>query len=290
VVKGYKGIPPGQSRFSNGAEISELFFMKPVTPWSWPVSTKERHMTRTTLQLCLLFILLLNGAVAQAQVSKTSAANALANSRNDLISAAEKHKTTAQELLLLQGTELNKAQEKHEQLRQLVADGLVARLELEESERSLNALKTRLETTRQQIADSDKIVAEVHAVEELAKSQALLGTSTKTRSLISPTIYRYNGSTGWALGNLGMVQAFFSSTFGRLLPTSTVGQSATHNRLGWDHRHAVDVALHPDSAEGRALIGFLQSKGIPFLAFRGAIPGVSTGPHIHIGSPSHRLG
>jgi len=49
------------------------------------------------------------------------------------------------------------------------------------------------------------------------------------------------------------------------------------------------VALHPDSAEGRALIGFLQARGIPFLAFRGAVPGVATGPHIHIGSPSHRL-
>lgn len=254
-------------------------------------------MIRTSLQAGLLFTLFLSGAVgAHAQVSKTTQlsktapANALANSRNDLISAAEKHKNAAQELLDLQETEVKKAQEKHEQLRQLVADGLVARMELDQSERSLNALRARLQATRQQIADSDKVVAEVRAAEELAKSQAALGASTKTKSLITPTIYRYNGATGWSLGNLGMVQAFFSSAFGRLLPTSTVGQSATHNRLGWDHRHAVDVALHPDSAEGRALIGFLQVKGIPFLAFRGAVPGVSTGPHIHIGAPSHRLG
>ncbi|HET6890585.1 MAG TPA: hypothetical protein VFH31_05740 [Pyrinomonadaceae bacterium] len=256
-------------------------------------------MIKTTLQLGFLFTLLLIGAAAQAQVSKTAPgtrvsttvpASALANSRNDLISAAEKHKSTAQELLLLQETELKKAQERHEQLRPLVADGLIARMELEKSESSLNVLRARLEATRQQIADSDKVVAEVRAMEESAKSQALLRTSTNTKSLITPTIFRYNGSTGWSLGHLGMVQSFFSSTFGRLLPTSTVGQSATHNRLGWDHRHAVDVALHPDSAEGRALIGFLQSKGIPFLAFRGAIPGVSTGPHIHIGAPSHRLG
>ena len=253
-------------------------------------------MIRTTLQLGFLFTLLLIATAAQAQVSKTAPgtrvstsgpASMLANSRNDLISAAEKHKTTAQELLLLQETEVKKAQETHEQLRQLVTDGLVARMELEKSESSLNSLRARLETTRQQIADSDKVVAEVRAAEELSKSQALRST---TKSLLTPTILRYNGSSGWALGNLAMVQTFFSSTFGRLLPTSTVGQSATHNRLGWDHRHAVDVALHPDSAEGRALIGFLQSKGIPFLAFREAIPGVSTGPHIHIGTPSHRSG
>jgi hypothetical protein len=59
--------------------------------------------------------------------------------------------------------------------------------------------------------------------------------------------------------------------------------------MGWNHRNSVDVGLHPDSAEGSALIAYLQSAGIPFLAFRGAIPGVSTGPHIHIGSPSNRL-
>jgi hypothetical protein len=59
--------------------------------------------------------------------------------------------------------------------------------------------------------------------------------------------------------------------------------------MGWDHRNSVDVGLHPDSAEGRALIAYLQNAGIPYLAFRGTIPGVATGPHIHIGSPSHRL-
>lgn len=246
-------------------------------------------MIKATLQGCLLFTLFLTGIVAQAQVSKTAPANALAKSRNELISAAEKHKTAAQELLVLQDTEIKKAQEKHEQLRHLVADGLVARMELDESERSLNALRAKLETTRQQIADSDKVVAEIQASEEAEKSQVAV-SSARVKSLTSPTILRYSGSTGWSVGNLGMVQAFFASTFGRVLPTSTVGQSATHNRLGWDHRHAVDVALHPDSAEGRGLIGFLQAQGIPFLAFRGAIPGVSTGPHIHIGAPSHRLG
>jgi len=59
--------------------------------------------------------------------------------------------------------------------------------------------------------------------------------------------------------------------------------------LGYDHRNAVDVALHPDSAEGKALINHLQNQGIPFLAFRAAVPGVATGPHIHIGNPSHRI-
>jgi len=31
-------------------------------------------------------------------------------------------------------------------------------------------------------------------------------------------------------------------------------------------------------------------NGIPFTAFHFAIPGVATGPHIHVGLPSHRMG
>jgi hypothetical protein len=94
---------------------------------------------------------------------------------------------------------------------------------------------------------------------------------------------------GWSIANFSGIQSFFSAKFGHPLPTSAMGQSATHNELGLDHRNAVDVAVHPDSVEGKALINYLQSQGIPFLAFRAAVPGVATGPHIHIGNPSHRL-
>jgi hypothetical protein len=51
----------------------------------------------------------------------------------------------------------------------------------------------------------------------------------------------------------------------------------------------MDVAVHPDSIEGKALIAHLRTSGIPFIAFRGAVAGSSTGPHIHIGKPSGRL-
>ena len=65
-------------------------------------------------------------------------------------------------------------------------------------------------------------------------------------------------------------------------------KSDLHTRWGLDHRNGMDVGLHPDSVEGRALIEFLRAESIPFLVFRGPVPGVATGPHIHIGMPSHR--
>jgi len=62
----------------------------------------------------------------------------------------------------------------------------------------------------------------------------------------------------------------------------------THEQLGFDHREAVDVAVHPDTREGQELILYLQSQGISFIAIRQAISGSATGAHIHIGPPSRR--
>jgi hypothetical protein len=209
------------------------------------------------------------------------------------IEAANQYKASSKELLAVQENEVNKAAAKLEELRILVSDGLVAKVELENETQKLADLRAQLQATQKQIADADSMISEVKAAQELAKKQAATPVKLVSKQYgtlaTRSTILRYNGRSAWSLGSLDEVEAFFSTRFGHSLPTSAVGQSATHNRLGYDHRNAVDVALHPDSPEGRALISYLQSQGIPFLAFRGAIPGVATGPHIHIGSPSHRL-
>ena len=231
--------------------------------------------------LPLIFLGLLPTA-AVAQKTPT-----LAETRSDLIEATEEYKTSAQEVLKFQEQAVKDAESKLEQLRKLVADGLVARNELATAEQAVTKAEADLEATKKQVADSDNLVAQIKQAEVAEK--ALAQQQAKARSLVRLTSMRYEGMAGWAISNINSVQTFFSSTFGRALPISTFGQSATHNAMRWDHRNAVDVGLHPDSAEGRALISYLQSHGIPFLAFRGAIPGVSTGPHIHIGQPSHRL-
>ena len=180
-----------------------------------------------------------------------------------------------------QQSEVEKLTTNTELLRQLYSEGLIARNELEKAELDLAAARTR--------------AAEEARIAEELKQKA--PEAAKVKTFVKPTLMPLNKTVAvmrstagsWSIGSLSAVRQFFSTTFGKPLPTSAVGQSATHDRMGWDHRNAVDVGLHPDSAEGRALIGYLQSVGIPFLAFRSAIPGVATGPHIHIGSPSHRL-
>jgi hypothetical protein len=97
------------------------------------------------------------------------------------------------------------------------------------------------------------------------------------------------GSGRWRISDSTRVEDFFMSRFKRPLPLTAFGQSELHNRWGLDHRDSMDVGLHPDSVEGKVLIKFLVSEQIPFLAFRTSVPGVATGPHIHVGNGSHRM-
>lgn len=240
----------------------------------------------------IVVVLLSASGIANAQGEPAASNSEPTAAAANLIKGARDYKANSESMLRLQEGELKTATEKLEQLRQLVSEGLIAKNELLAAENSVAALRATLELTRKQIGDSDQMIAELQMAEEVRKTQlAALATGSRTKPLnfVKPTVLRYDGPTNWSLSHLPRIQSFFRSTLGHSLPTSTVGQSATHNRLGWDHRNSVDVPLHPDSVEGKTLISFLQNEGIPFLAFRGAIPGVSTGAHIHIGRPSQRL-
>jgi hypothetical protein len=240
--------------------------------------------------LGIVGLLLFGVGIAEAQNKPRPSSSDPAATSAGLIEATREYKANTESLLQLQREELNKATQKLEQLTQLVADGLIAKNELQAAEETVAALQATLEATRKKIGDSDQMIAEIQS-EQIRKTQSVAqaGLINKPRSFVRPTVLRYNGAAHWSIAHLAGVQSFFSSTFGRSLPTSTVGQSTTHNRLGWDHRNSVDIPLHPDSVEGKTLISFLQNQGIPFLSFRGAIPGISTGAHIHIGRPSQRL-
>ena len=97
------------------------------------------------------------------------------------------------------------------------------------------------------------------------------------------------GKGKWKLSDAQKIEDFFFGKFKKSLPLTAFGQSDLHTRWGLDHRNGMDVGLHPDSNEGRALIEFLRNESIPFFAFRGPVPGVATGPHIHIGNRSPRV-
>jgi hypothetical protein len=162
---------------------------------------------------------------------------------------------------------------------------IISKRELEIAERLLAEAQAKVTETERWIQDADKIIGEAAIHSEMAKLPPLpAGGYLATTAFI-----RFNGSAPFSLGDLPRVERFFVGRFGRPMPVSALGQSPAHDRIGFDHRNAVDVAVHPDSPEGLALMGYLQGQNIPFVAVRQAVPGSSTGAHIHIGQPSRRI-
>ena len=247
-----------------------------------------------SLFIASLVVLLCVVPVIDAQTTKVPASTTTSatTATSELVKSTETAKSAAEDLLKLQEESVRKLTASTEQLRELFNEGLVAKVELDKAEQELAAAKTNIEQTQNQIASATQLAVEIKKAQALASTvrvQTFVKSVLKSINMTGATVMR-SESGHWSLATLPQVQQFFAQAFGHLLPISTIGQSATHNRLGWDHRNSVDVGVHPDSAEGRALMSYLQSSGIPFLAFRAAIPGVATGPHIHIGFPSHRLG
>ncbi|HEX5604551.1 MAG TPA: hypothetical protein VFX63_18445 [Pyrinomonadaceae bacterium] len=208
--------------------------------------------------------------------------------REEYVKATNEYKASLGKLLPYYENDVKKAEEKLEQSKKLLAEGLIPKTQLEEYERALAVAKQKVAETNRSMTSADEQVAavlvEAEANEQIAKNLRL----AKQGLVRTAAFTRYTGAGGWNLGDSWKIQRFFYDTFNKQLPIAVFGQGPIHDRWRLDHHNAMDIQLHPDGVEGRALLEFLQKNGIPYLAFRSAIPGTATGPHIHIGRPSHR--
>ena len=226
--------------------------------------------------------------VQSVESKRAEADTNLAKSREAFMRATKEYKNSLEQLIALYEKDVIKAEEKLTQAKQLYSEGLISRKNLEDNERAVADSKAKIDDARKQIAAADERVAETiveaEAIEQMAKAPPV----PKGKMIQTTSYIRYSGTGAWSLSNAWKVQQFFQQRFGRQLPISAFGQSALHDRWGLDHHNAMDVGVNPNSIEGQALIAYLRSNGIPFAAFHVAISGSATGPHIHIGLPSHR--
>lgn len=232
--------------------------------------------------LLVMVFFAINGWNSRAVVSTS------VNDGTATISVEDLQRSLAQDRRLLLDYEKAQATLRGEviRLRKSFQDGQISKQQVVEAEQSFVIALKRVHELRHTVTEADIAITEAILGEKVLRMPALpVGGFTQTAELS-----RFNGGFKWSIKEAPRIEKFFAQTFGRSLPVTALGQSHTHNRLGFDHRDSIDVGLHPDSAEGRALIDYLRSSGIPFLAFRQAVPGTATGPHIHIGRPSTRLG
>ena len=212
----------------------------------------------------------------------------LSKLHDEYVKSTKEYKASLQKLLSLYEASVKKAEEKRDQTQKLFAEGLMSKRDVEQAELAVNSASLKVSEAQQQINTADTQIAQALVEVDGDKQIAKLGPVRRGALIRTTSFIRYNGVGAWALSQAGKIEVFFQQAFKRPLPIAVFGQGAIHNQWRLDHRNAMDISLNPDGAEGQALINFLQTNGIPFSAFRSAIPGVATGPHIHIGMPSHR--
>jgi len=205
---------------------------------------------------------------------------------SEIVTALNEYRTTLERLLPLQERELAGAIKRRDEGRRLLARDIISRKEFEETEAAVERVQQKVEETRRAMVDADHALAEATTARALAGLPPLKpGGFEQSAGLI-----RFNGTAAWSLkADTAKLRQFFVTRFGRPLPISSYGQTPLHDRMGFDHRDALDVAVHPDSPEGRVLMDFLRAAGIPFIAAWTAVPGATSGAHVHVGQPSPRI-
>jgi hypothetical protein len=237
-------------------------------------------MKRPPVALVLILFALITPLAARG-AQPADARRDLERARADVVISSREYRASLDRLLPFREDAVRRAATALETRRRLLDSGAVSRRDVEIAEASVQTAQAELDQTRRDIADAGRLVAEAIAAETLPPLPT--GETAATTALI-----QHHGPAAWSLARVAPLQRFFSERLGRALPISAFGQTPVHDRLGFDHRNALDVAVHPDSPEGKALVAWLRSEGVSFLAFRAPVSGEATGAHVHIGEPSPR--
>jgi len=213
--------------------------------------------------------------------------------RTELAEATRDYKANLERLVTIYEAEAKQAEGRLEKMKELSAQGLVTRTEVEASQDAAARARDKYVDAQAQLKGAnvqlDEALVEVEG-DETAPKLSVNPAPRAVGGLVHTTAYiRYGGGRAWSLSEAGAIKQFFMLKFGSPLPIDVFGQSPLHDRWGYDHRNAMDIGINPDSTRGQALMEYLRANGVPFTAFRFAIHGVATGPHIHIGLPSHRV-
>jgi hypothetical protein len=179
---------------------------------------------------------------------------------------------------------LSRKQEQIADAKKLIAEGVVA-------PGSLTDLEAEVDTRRKILEQAKARAALLLNIVETARSEALAADEGRDAPL--PEVWkaevRVDGDHLLRPKDIKTLTLAFEKEFDKPMPVSARGSTAVHRAMGFDHTGRIDVAVNPDAPEGVWLRKYLDTQGIPYYAFRAAIAGKATAPHIHIGPGSTRL-
>jgi hypothetical protein len=231
-----------------------------------------------------LQVLVQAGAAAPAQLAQ--AQEEVADAEDDaLVSAGFRNgdltEDQADAMAAAANRRLERRERAYEKTKKLVEDGLAIPA-------SLPTLAADLDFVRKEHALALEVAGLAHQRAAMARQETLLAEAPA--NIPSPAVSEhYDGDANFGPEVLARIESAYQARFGKPLPISANGETAVHRALGFDHTGRVDVAVTPDQPEGVWLRSYLEQRHISYFAFRQAVPGKSTGAHIHIGPQSTRL-
>jgi hypothetical protein len=169
---------------------------------------------------------------------------------------------------------------------ELIGTGVISRAEAAASTADLERAKTELDWARNRAS----LIAQLAESVRIEKGIASLETQAVSHPEWAGKVYtKYAGNGLFTPADLRTLELAWAARFSKPMPISAEGETALHRSFGFDHRGRVDVAVNPDQPEGLWLIRYLESRHIPYFAFRAAVPHKATGAHIHVGPESTRV-
>jgi hypothetical protein len=189
-------------------------------------------------------------------------------------------------------------------------------LDEQQASAMIDAARRRVERTAAQVAHGRELIAQgvaepflfADAESELARRKQILEQAGARASLVREIVEvakaevaaepppvewkaseHFEGDGLLQPREIRDITLAFEKQFHEPFPVSARGSTAVHRAMGFDHTGRIDVAIAPDSAEGVWLRKYLETRSIPYYAFRVAIAGKATAPHIHIGPGSTRI-
>ena len=192
-----------------------------------------------------------------------------------------------QNTLPLYEEKLSQLSADYEASKKLYAEDLISRAELENRERAMTNARLELQRVREWIAEDDVSLslAENAVREKLAQVSKMNPGEYEE----SETLIRYSGTSNWSLSGAEKIAKFFQN--GVADRCRSARWVSLQPMIVWVWIIATLSILRSNlkADPGRALMSFLRTNGIPFMAFRSRVLGMSTGAHIHVGRPSPRM-
>ncbi|MBI4910561.1 MAG: hypothetical protein HY820_43510 [Acidobacteria bacterium] len=173
-------------------------------------------------------------------------------------------------------------QKRVSRLSKLVDQGVVARNEL-------TPLVEELENRRKSLTEAESRVRLWTILLEQARAEQVRQMEAEQQASSIAVAEADTGAGILSPTKARQLENDYERVFRRGLPISARGDTSFHRLLGFDHTGRIDVAVGPDSPEGQWLRLWLERGGVPFIAFKTAVKGQASAPHIHIGPPSSRL-